>query len=269
MSWAWTTFQKARVSLVGAHLGLLGALNGKHPISIRYWLCARRLAGRIFLVSDALAPPHAWLPGRGDDIAVPELRALLQGDVLGVWSLDRDAISLLWRELLKDRPATILEFGAGLSTLVLARYAAMEPGRKVISVEQRPETRQQAEARLAGAGLAQFVTILHAPVSAEGKYQLDDKAISESLAGRRINWVLVDGPTGPPGCRVWTLGPIVRYCAPGTRWFLDDAFRDGELQTLETWTRWPAVRVEGIYPCGKGLAAGSIRAAAKGDEDKG
>lgn len=258
MSWAWDAFQKTRVSIVGAHLGLLRALDGKHAIPIRYWLCLRRLIGRCFLVSDALErrrPPAQ----AGDDLAVPELRTLLQGDVLGIWSLDRHSILLLWRELLKDRPATVLEFGAGLSTLVLARYAAMEPGRKVISVEQRLEIKQQIEARLASAGLAHTARILHAPVTAEGKYQLDDKALSESLARRRVNWVLIDGPKGPSGCRVWTLPPIMAYCAPGARWFLHDAFRDGELRALEAWTRWPAVRVEGIYPCGKGLATGLVR----------
>jgi hypothetical protein len=258
MSWAWDAFQKARVSIVGAHLGLLRALDGKHAISIRYWLCLRRLMGRCFLVGDALE--RGSLPAQaGDDLAVPELRTLLQGNVLGIWSLDRHSISLLWRELLKDRPATVLEFGAGLSTLVLARYAAMEPGRRVVSVEQRIEIKQQIEARLASAGLAHAATILHAPVTAEGKYQLDDKALSESLARQRVNWVLIDGPNGPSGCRVWTLPAIVAYCAPGARWFLHDAFRDGELRALESWTRWPAVRVEGIYPCGKGIATGLIR----------
>ena len=258
MSWAWTTFQKARVSIVAAHLGLLRLLRGKRPISIRYWLCARKLVGRSFLVNDALAPPRGWRPGRGDDLAVPELRTLLQGDVLGVWSLDRHSIALLWRELLKDRPETILEFGAGLSTIVLARYAAMQPGRRVVSVEQSLEVKRRTETRLASAGLAHSVTILHAPVNAEGKQQLDGKAVSESLARRRVNWVLIDGPSGPPGCRVWTLPPIVRFCATGARWFLHDAFRDGELQALDAWTRWRAVRVEGIYPCGKGIATGSV-----------
>ena len=257
MSWTWTALQKTRVLIVRAHLGLLRALNGKRAISIRYWLCLRRLVGRCFLVSDALE--RGWVPGRGDDLAVPELQTLLQGDVLGIWSLDRHSIALLWRELLKDRPATILEFGAGLSTLVLARYAVMQPGRRVISIEQHLETKQRTEARLAAAGLAHSVTILHAPVTTEGKYQLDSEAVSESLARRRVNWVLIDGPNGPPGCRVWTLPPVVGFCAPGARWFLDDAFRDGELRALETWTRWRAVRVEGIYPCGKGIATGLVR----------
>jgi hypothetical protein len=42
------------------------------------------------------------------------------------------------------------------------------------------------------------------------------------------------------------------------RWFLDDAFRDGELGVLNQWTGLSGIFVDGIYPIGKGLGAGVV-----------
>ena len=52
---------------------------------------------------------------------------------------------------------------------------------------------------------------------------------------------------------------LAPYSRAGTRWFLDDAFRDGELDILRNWARQPEFGVQGIVPIGKGLATGVIR----------
>jgi hypothetical protein len=51
---------------------------------------------------------------------------------------------------------------------------------------------------------------------------------------------------------------LERFARPGARWFLDDAFRDGELDCLRGCHQLPRFAVVGIWPVGKGLAAGIV-----------
>ena len=115
------------------------------------------------------------------------------------------------------------------------------------------------ESRLLQHGLKDCVRVIHAPISEQGKYELDAKKLSEQLGPDKADWLLIDGPSGPEGCRVWTLPLLAKFCRSGTRWFLDDAFRDAEVRILGEWLRLPGVIVEGIYPVGKGLATGILK----------
>jgi len=65
--------------------------------------------------------------------------------------------------------------------------------------------------------------------------------------------VVIGRPAGPDGSRASTLTSLVQLCPPGTRWFLDDAYRDGELEVLNEWTGLNGVVVDRIYCVGKGL----------------
>ena len=99
---------------------------------------------------------------------------------------------------------------------------------------------------------------MHAPLSAASRYCIDLEQVKRHLDGRALDWVLIDGPAGPEGCRDTTLPGVISLCRDGARWFLDDALRDGELKILRDWSRLRGVYLEGIYPIGKGLATGRI-----------
>ena len=99
---------------------------------------------------------------------------------------------------------------------------------------------------------------MHAPLSVENAYQFDKKLVWIATHAKLADCVIIDGPSGPPGCRLSTLPSIIEFCRHGTRWFLDDALRDGELAVLSEWSKHPGIVVEGIYPIGKGLATGVI-----------
>jgi len=115
-------------------------------------------------------------------------------------------------------------------------------------------------AALAGVDLdvraGEFVTVVHVPLR-EGPYDVGKLGVVPP--GGHVDWILIDGPSGPPGCRYWTLPALRGHCGPGARWFLDDAFRDGELAILRKWRNVSGIVVEGIYPIGKGLATGRAR----------
>jgi hypothetical protein len=240
------------------------------PIPLREWLGMRRFMRRVTGGGpDALVPPMETFKGSASSLSDPELARLLANDELGTWALDLATIEVLWERLQVERPRTLLEFGAGVSTVVLARYSQWRAAQGleravIVSVEQDAGVREKVEQRLAENGMSEGVHVLHAPLSEASRYRIDVDAIRQCLGGHELDWVLIDGPAGPDGCRVSTLPDVMELCADGARWFLDDALRDGEIGILREWSRLREVTVEGIYPIGKGLATGTVgRAAAR------
>jgi hypothetical protein len=237
------------------------------PIPLRDWLGMRRFMRRVTGGADALVPPMETFKGTAASLSDPELARLLAGDELGTWALDVATIEVLWERLRADRPRAVIEFGAGVSTVILARYAQWRTeqglGRAVIvSVEHDAAVRERVEQRLGANGLSEGVHVLHAPLNDASHYRIDVEVIRRCLGGNAADWVLVDGPAGPEGCRISTLPDVMPLCADGARWFLDDALRDGEIGILREWSRLRDVTVEGIYPIGKGLATGTVSRAA-------
>ena len=250
------TFRKVR-----ARPGMPGL--GLKAIRLRDWLALRRIMRRTGQSADALVPPMDTFHGKGSSLSDPTLARLLAHDELGTWALDVATIEVIWEKLQAERPNVVVEFGAGVSTVVLARYAQWRRSQglqrpAIISIEQDATVRDKTHARLESVALSEGVHVLHAPLSAASHYQLNLDDLRNRLDGRPIEWVLIDGPAGPEGCRVSTLLDIMPLCADGARWFLDDALRDGELDILRKWSRIRDIAVEGIYPVGKGLACGTV-----------
>lgn len=146
-----------------------------------------------------------------------------------------DTFSLLLPAIASVPRPTVLEFGAGASTRVLARLVSAVGGR-VISVEQDAEWVQQVTKWLAADGLAHAVTLVHAPlvtrVVVEGTRPVltYPASVLDALAPWDI--ALVDGPTGFPDV-LSRIGPLVHVIArlgagAATVAFLDDAAREGE-----------------------------------------
>ncbi len=251
--------ERTHRAFITGHLSLLRRVAMARPVPLPYWWTLRRMVRPIYDPPNPLLPPFASFNSRGSALGVAELDALLRDDELGDWSLDAATIALLWKHLWRERPTTILECGAGLSTLVLARYAAMlDEACTVISLEQDAATRESVESRLAREGLDGTVHVLSAPLAEPSVYRFDEERLAALLGARRIDWLLIDGPCGPPGCRVRTLPSLARWCRPGARWFLDDGFRDGELQVLSQWRSMDGLTVDGICAVGKGLATGTV-----------
>lgn len=244
------------------HIKLLRLIDGKSPLPPIYWFICHTVARRILLKPDPLFPPYESLYSTGEALDIPELKNLLSDDILGEWALDAQTIKLLWDAIWQDRPQVVLEFGAGVSTMVLASYALLSSSHAerscfIATLEQDLKVKENVEERLKESQLERFVKVLHAPLDNHGFYNLDELEVL--LTDRCVQWVLIDGPSGPPGCRYEVLPAILKFCCHGARWFLDDAFRDGELQILRRWCNVPSITVDGIYPIGKGLATGYVQ----------
>jgi hypothetical protein len=248
--------------LVQSHLALLGPSSRQFPIPVGYWFFCRKFLGLFATEPNPLFPTFESLQSRGDNLEIPQLKKVLAGDLLGGWTLDAQTINLLWTLLWRGTPQIILEYGSGVSTIVLAVYASLLSQRTgkeclVISLETDERHKEAVGQRLKKNNLDEASKILHLLRSDRGIYELGP--LQDVLAGATVDLVLIDGPSGPPGCRRDTLPAVLPYCKGGTQWLLDDAFRDGELEILRTWRRAPKIKIEGIFPVGKGLAVGKVR----------
>ena len=244
-----------------SHQTALKILTGGRPVKLAYWLRWRQLLGFLTRQADILFPNPRCTRGTGRQLRNPELRDCLGETELGVWALDVDSLDYLGERLRREQPRVILECGCGASTLLLSLYARGRGAGEVaiISLEQSAAYLESVRHRLQEAGLATPVHLLHVPLDAQDQYQLPAGTLAGLLGNRAIDWIIIDAPSGRPACRINTLPMLASYCRAGTRWFLDDAFRDGELDILRNWARQPEFGVQGIVPIGKGLATGVIR----------
>jgi predicted O-methyltransferase YrrM len=247
----------ARRRFITAHQRALA--HWRRPIPVAYWHALRHGLSFVRPTPNMLYPQLEDITSKGVDLAIPSLQRILRDDELGIWVLDAATIEAVWSLLQRDQPETILECGSGVSTIMFAEFLAEQqhaaPRRqRVISLEQDTEWVNHTRERLGALDLADYATVLHVPISSRGIYQIDCDALQTILRGYSADWLFIDGPSGPEGCRRWTLSQLWHLARPGARWLLDDALRDGELNFLRDWPD-----VAGIWPIGKGLATGFIR----------
>jgi hypothetical protein len=252
----------AAKGVLRAHHRLLASTMGR-PVKVGYWQTVRGALARVSNAPDALFPPRFNAVKKSRELPIAALRPILRADELGEMSIDGATIAHLWRFLVRERPRFIVECGAGVSTIVLAKFLSSLPdsgGRRLVSVEQSESYLTSLRDRLLALGLAHLVRLLHVPVSKNGEYEFPDATnIRAVLDDHWADWIVIDGPFGPPGCRQTTLPFLAQLARPGARWWLDDALRDGELTiVLRRWLNNSNWSVEGIWPLGKGLATGHI-----------
>jgi predicted O-methyltransferase YrrM len=189
---------------------------------------------------------------------------------LGEWSLAADSINYLEAELRRCRPKRVLEFGSGVSTVVLAaimRSLAPPFSRpSVISIEQDSQEIVRTNRLLRSASLESDVRLVHQPLvlcrvydASILCYGLEPAHLAAAFADGKADFILIDGPVGPSGCRVATLPRVLGVVSSGARFLMDDALRDGELGVARAWTKDPRISVSGIVFVGKGFLVGNVK----------
>ena len=89
-------------------------------------------------------------------------------------------------------------------------------------------------------------------------YSIPDQ-VSGLLASRRISLVLVDGPAAEAGARYATVPGVRDLLDADAVILLDDALRDGELDTAKRWDDLDWIGVDGMYMTEKGLLRARAR----------
>jgi hypothetical protein len=223
---------------------------------------AARLSDRIFTLAWALIQ-WPWLLRSLSGGSLGEKAAIL-ADVglasdalpnLGSWKADTFYLRAIVDHIKDHRPSTLVELGAGASSLVAARALQRWGGGTHIAFDQHAGFVAATAQWLKEHGVeADLRTAPLGPPPGDWPgawYQL-------SNLPDRIDLLLVDGPP-------WTLHPFVRGAAEtlfdripvGGTVFLDDGARPGERVVMARWRkRWPGFRFE-LLPGGtKGLVRG-------------
>ena len=194
-----------------------------------------RMSKRALL--DRLGLPHDALPN------------------LGSWKADVGLLTLVADHILTAKPARVVEFGTGASTLIIARALQLAGGGELISFEQHPEFVDATRSWLADHGLSadlRAVPLRPSPGGWPGLWY-DHGPLPDA-----IDLLLIDGPP-------WTIHPFTRgaaatlfgLIAPGGTIMLDDAARPGERIVARRWRHeWPSFEWRLLHSGTKGTLVG-------------
>jgi predicted O-methyltransferase YrrM len=179
--------------------------------------------------------------GRKRDKTILLARLDLPGDALpnlGSWKADTGLLHRIVDTIAAHRPATVVELGAGASTLIVAQALKQAGAGRAVSFDQHADFVMATRHWLAEHGAA--ADLRHAPlVTPSGRWRdlwYDLDGVPET-----IDLLLIDGPP-------WTIHPMVRARAeclfdripPGGLVILDDAARPGERIVAAGWkAHWP------------------------------
>jgi predicted O-methyltransferase YrrM len=177
---------------------------------------------------------------------------------LGSWKADAGFLRLIESHIRRLRPQTVVEFGAGASSLVAAQALARNGSGVLLSFDQHRDFADQTQAWLASHGLHAHVR--NAPlVEARGTWS--GQWYDHGQLPERIDLLIVDGPP-------WTVHPLTRGSAeslfdripPGGAVLLDDAARPGERIVAAIWRkRWPDFNFRFVRSGSKGTLIGTRR----------
>jgi hypothetical protein len=194
------------------------------------------------------------------DAEIAKLTASLP---IGGREIDTETIDRLIELVRAKRPASIVEFGSGTSTVILASLLAElhQSGPRLLAFEQDPAWAEHSRAALAECGLNRMATVIQLGESADRPpgYALTDE-VAELLRRLAPQLVLVGGPTLDSGApRLGALDLVAPYLREDGMVLLDDALGDVGLCIAAAWERRDDVTLLGIRPTSKGLLEAMLR----------
>jgi predicted O-methyltransferase YrrM len=207
---------------------------------------AQRLNGRSEAMLDGLVARLGWTR---DDLPATD-----------GWAGTPGLLLTLVDEVEALRPRLVVEFGSGLSTLVLARALALHaPGARLLSFDHDAGFAQITRRRLAALGLS--ADVRHAPLASAARFGVDGEWYDHGPLPAGVELLLIDGPPAwaKEGARAAAGPAALPSLAPGGVALLDDADRPGERANAARWTRdFPEVRWTRIRRA-KGILRGERR----------
>ena len=175
---------------------------------------------------------------------------------LGSWKADTGFLTLVADHIEKHRPETVVELGAGASSMVVARQLQINGTGRLVSCDQHAGFVEATREWLRDNGLD---ADLRAPPFKPSPNGWPGVWYDHGALPARIDLLLVDGPP-------WSIHPYVRGAADslfdripvGGTVMLDDAARPGERVIARKWRkRWPDFDFRLIHPGTKGTLIGT------------
>ena len=160
------------------------------------------------------------------------------------------AVATIVNDVIVNGRCSAVEFGAGISTLYIARTIGANGGR-IVSFDDDPDWTDIVNRLLAESGFGDVARVVHAPLgrcehALGGISWYDCDTVARETAGQTFDLMLVDGPkafqTGRELARYPAYPVIQERMAKRSVCILDDIERRGEREILE---RWKAYAGEG------------------------
>lgn len=177
---------------------------------------------------------------------------------LGSWRADAGFLRLVVEHIRRSRPETVVEFGAGASTIVAARALQLLGRGRLVSFDEHADFVASIRRRLDVIGLTadlRVAPLTRTPADWPGRWY------EHAELPERIDLMILDGPH-------WTVHPFVRGAADmlfprlsiGGAVLLDDADRPGERMVARRWRRrWPGIEFQRLKAGSKGCLVGVRR----------
>jgi predicted O-methyltransferase YrrM len=163
------------------------------------------------------------------------------------WAVSRETAHLLAGLIHHLTPRSVLEFGAGRSSLVLASALQECGGGRLTSIEHQPLYAEQAWRKMTGFP-AVDAKLIHARLRVRGsKHGLlhEYVGIDDPLRARGpFDFVFIDAPPGHLG-RDGTLLTAAPFLAAGAVVVVDDGTRPSEQTAVRRWER--ALAIERVF----------------------
>ena len=153
------------------------------------------------------------------------------------------ALCALLNEILINQRRMIVEFGAGISTLHVARLMQETQG-TLVSFEHDRAWCEAVSSMIEQHNLTDSVKVIHAPLencscSLDGCKWYNSNVVRRELAGKVLDGVIVDGPpangSGIHLARFPAVPVTSEYLGDTFFIFLDDIGRSGESQIFKEW----------------------------------
>lgn len=159
---------------------------------------------------------------------------------LGHMTLSPPVLRRLVEEIFQDPPTLLVEFGSGVSTVVLAQALSQVQEGRIHTVDHDPSYAERTRGRLQREGLSNRVTVHEAPlveISLNGRgYRWYDIEL-EDFVRETIDLLIVDGPPGIPGQRNRepALYRAESMLSPSASILVDDTHRNDERDMVDAW----------------------------------
>ena len=158
------------------------------------------------------------------------------------WSITQQCARALFNWIFTKRPGSVVDFGSGVSTIVLGAYARLchEQSKsivRVLTLEHDLRHLNTTRAALAAAGLSEFVTLVHAPLAETLRHGISHVTYQFDFGMQApYDFVFIDGPPQAVG-RLGTLPSVIDHCADSWTCWLHDGFRDDERRIVAQWSK--------------------------------
>jgi 16S rRNA G966 N2-methylase RsmD len=183
----------------------------------------------------------------------PLMNKMKQTVPFSQYSVRPFVLAILCNELQINNRKQYLEFGGGVSTIMLAKFISINQlDSRITTVENDKEWLEFIKAKLKAEGLDDIVTLIHAPLlrydTPFGSVNwFNQEILEKDLTKNTYDQIFVDGPPGKSGYHRYLAYPfLTKYSLLAERhaFYLDDANRKPELKIISKWEEENQVKFE-------------------------